>query len=239
MSNTEREFGRNESPYDARDWDLDEFMPKVLKFRAAQSKKWDFPLDALDQKETPHCVGFAMAHFGINLPTLTPFTKQDAHDFYYKCKIEEGEPKQENGTTIRSAAKVLKNCGIIDGYAFARNMTQIKWWLLNKGPVILGTLWTEDMMYPDKDFTLNTGGEFLGGHGFIGNEWREDNHIGIKNSWGPGWGKNGKAYISALAFQELFLYGGEALAAVELEDHKGRNPTCWSKFVNAINKLFN
>ena len=214
-----RTFGRNESPPDPRDFNLGDFMPKRLYFMVGQSRKWDYPSTPLDQGKTAHCVGFGMAHFGINLPTMTMYSKEDAHNFYYKCKEEEGEPGQENGAFIRSAAKVLQDMGAIEVYAFALTVSHIKWWLLNRGPLIVGTVWTEEMMKPDADNKLDTSGYFLGGHAYLINEWTEDNYIGIKNSWGPDWGTNGKAYISASAFEELFMYGGEALAAVELEDY--------------------
>lgn len=239
MTEILRKFGRIESPPDPRDFELDDFMPKRFRVGVGKGVKWDFPCTALDQKDTPHCVGFAMAHFGINLPTWTVYTKEDAHRLYYKCKEKDGEPGRENGTTLRSAAKVLQDIGAINAYAFARTVDQIKWWLRNRGPVIVGILWTEDMMRPDEDNVLNTGGFFVGGHGFIINEITEDDlFFGLKNSWGPNWGINGKAYISVKDFTELFMYGGEALAAVELENYRQERLTFLEKIIKALGAFF-
>ena len=222
----DRQFGRIPSPIDRRDWNLGNFIP--YKFCIQQEAKWDFPCVPLDQENTPHCVGYSMAHFGINLPTFTRYTKQDATDFYYKCKAVDGFPDAEDGTTIRSAGKVLQDVGAISHYAFAQNIDQIRWWLLNKGPLIVGTIWTEKMMIPDQDGILDITGFMLGGHAYLINEWRKDRYIGIKNSWGPGWGTNGKAYISVADFEKIFTYGGEALAAVELENyHTAKKKACW------------
>jgi hypothetical protein len=116
---------------------------------------------------------------------------------------------------VRSGAKVLMNEGRISAYAFARNLHDIKWWLLNRGPIIMGTIWTVDMFTPNADNIITIGGEVVGGHAYLINEWRSDNYIGILNSW-DGWGKNGKAYISADHLERLFTYQGEALTAIEL-----------------------
>ena len=228
----DRQFGRIPSPIDGRDWDLGDFIPH--KYSIRQEMKWDFPCIPLDQGVTNHCVGYAMAHFGINLPTFTRYTKEDASQFYYKCKIVDGFPEAEDGTTIRSAGTVLQEVGAINNYAFAKTTNQIKWWLLNKGPLIVGTLWTEKMMYPDQNGILDITGFVLGGHGYIINELTKDNYYGIKNSWGPNWGKNGKAYISVADFERIFSYGGEALAAVELENYKAQKDHWLTRLVNLI-----
>lgn len=214
-----RRFGRIPSPHDPRDYNIRNFIPKGAMLEPLASKKWDFPMEALDQGETTHCVGFSMADFGINYPTFTLYENEDGHEFYYKCKEVDGNPNSEEGSYIRSAAKVLKDIGAIEGYAFATKLEAIKWWLLNKGPIIAGTLWTEGMMEPDENNVIETTGEILGGHAYVLNEWREDDYIGIQNSWGPSWGDNGKAYIKAEEFIAIFPYEGEALAAVELEDY--------------------
>lgn len=229
-----RRFGRIPSSIDERDWQLEDFIPVKPLFRIGQEAKWDFPCTVLDQEETPHCVGFSMAHFGINLPTWTVYTKQEAHELYYKCKIVDGDPGAENGTTLRSAAKVLQDIGAINSYAFANDMDSIRWWLINRGPLIVGTIWSENMMTPDKDGKLDIGGFVLGGHAYLINEWRKDGYIGIKNSWGPNWGVGGKAYVSAEDFELLFLYGGEVLAAVENENYKVQRIGWFAQLIKRI-----
>lgn len=230
-----RQFGRIPSKIDKRDWLLDDFTPDVMMFGICDEREWLFPQEPLDQGDTPHCVGYSMAHFGINLPTYTKYTKEDAEKFYYDCKILDGEPKKENGTTVRNAAKVLQDVGAIEHYAFAKNIDQIKWWLLNKGPLVMGTIWTETMMKPNTDGTLLVGGYIVGGHAYIVNELRSDGYFGIQNSWGDDWGLIGKAYISEEDFEYLFSYGGEALAAVELEKYKAKKDG-W--FIRLIKKIF-
>jgi hypothetical protein len=238
----ERKFGRIPSSIDRRDYNLRDFIPERFAITPRKERKWEFPCVALDQEETSHCVGFSMAHFGINLPTFTKYTKKEAHELYYKCKVIDGDPKGENGTTIRSAARVLKDIGAIDSYAFAREIQSIKWWLLNKGPLIVGTIWTEGMMKPGPDLRLDISGFVLGGHAYIINGILDNGDFDIKNSWGPDWGDNGRAVISSKDFEALFSYGGEALAAVELENYRvSKDPwyvTLWKQFIEMLSVLF-
>jgi hypothetical protein len=226
-------LGRNKSDPDFDDYKLAAFIPKgTMALGTIGSKKWEFPAVPLNQSPSGHCVGFSMADWGICLPVHDEYTNQTGHDFYYKCKAVDGEPGQENGSCVRSAAKVLKDEGLIDGYAFAGSIEEIKWWIINRGPVIAGTVWTEDMFLPDMNNTVRPTGKIVGGHAYLLTEWREDNYIGIQNSWNDFWGIDGKAYISANDFKALFIYDGEAMAAVELE-----TPIRTNSFLNFIEML--
>jgi hypothetical protein len=231
-------LGRNKSVFDKNDYNLKDFIPRNAYFTTVSEKNWEFPVAPLNQEETPHCTGFSMANFGINYPTSTLYTDIDAHSFYYKCKEMDGEPNQENGSSIRTVAKVLKNTRRVSAYAFAPDMATIKWWLLNKGPLIVGTTWTSDMFIVKKDNTINIGDDIVGGHAYLLNEWRSDNYIGIQNSWGYDWGKNGKAYISASDFEKLFVYDGEALTAVELDSDTEVTTPHSCILIDIINNIF-
>lgn len=164
-----------------------------------------------------NCVGFSIANFGINAPVETHYTNDDGHKFYYDAKEFDGEPKQENGSTIRSAAKVMRKYGQIDNYAFAPDMETIRWWVLNKGPMVVGTIWTASMLKPDEDYVIKPDSNIVGGHAYVLNSYDESGYFGIQNSWGSEWGFNGKAYIHEDDFRKLFMRGGEAIAAVELD----------------------
>jgi hypothetical protein len=219
-------LGRNPSPFDERDYQLKNFLA-VKKLVTAGSKAWPFPSEPLNQGETPHCVGFAMANWGINLPIQDNFNNDNGHDFYYRCKVLDNEPNVENGTNVRSAAKVLKQSGLIGTYAFAGSTDEISYWLLNNGPVIVGTIWTEGMFKPDENNVIHPTGTVVGGHGYLINEKTNSDYYGIQNSWDDSWGIKGKAYISISDFAKMLRNGGEAIATMELEvpntlnDNKG------------------
>jgi hypothetical protein len=231
-------LGRIKSKPDFNDYKLGNFIPRgTMTIGNIGSKCWDFPSSPLYQGETGHCGGFSMADWGICSPTNTMYTNDNGHDFYYKCKIVDGEPGNEDGSCIRSAAKVLKSLKKIEAYAFASSVDEIKWWLLNKGPVIAGTLWTNDMFIPDFNNRIRPTGEPVGGHAYLLTEWTEDNYIGIQNSWDGYWGVNGKAYISATDFTSLFVYDGEAMTAVELENAGAAKTNSWINFIQMLIRI--
>lgn len=188
-----------------------------------------------------NCVGFSAASWGINSPTNTEFANADGHRFYYECKVVEGQPGEENGAYIRSIGKVLKANKHLEAYAFAPDINTIKYWLLYKGPIIAGTIWKEGMFTPDENNVIHPTGSSMGGHAYLLNEWRADDYIGIQNSWGESWGKNGKAYISKEDFEVIFAQGGEALAAVEIvkcpQEAEETEKKCW--LVEFFKKFFN
>ncbi len=220
-------LGRNPSAFDARDMALSAFMAKdYYNLPVPKSMKWDFLAEPLNQGETPHCVGFSGADWGICNPVQDNYTNQDGHNFYYKCKIIDGEPNQENGSSVRSIAKVLKSAGRMNAYAFAASVAELKYWLLTQGPVIMGTTWTNNMFTPDADNIVHATGDVAGGHAYLINEVTENNLYGIQNSWDGGWGINGKAYISEADLTLLLRNGGEAVTAVELPlENPSPNPS--------------
>jgi hypothetical protein len=234
-------LGRNRSKFDARDYSLSAFMPrKGANAFVAPDTRWEFALPTLNQGDTGHCVGFSMADWGICFPVQDAFTNANGHSFYYKCKIVDGEPEQENGSTVRSAATVLRQEGMIDAYAFASSVNEIKYWLVNKGPLIIGTDWTNDMFTPDSENVIHPTGDVAGGHAYLINEVKDDALFGIQNSWGNEWGIMGRAYIPISEFSVLFRYGGEALAAVEKVNGVPQPPKpngCFAAFLGMFRKI--
>ena len=222
-------LGRVKSPFDENDYNLRDFIPRMIS--TVTESNWQYPAESLDQKDTPHCVGFSIANFGINLPTFTPYKNADGDKFYYKCKEYDGQPGMENGSCSRSAAKTMVFYKMISAYAFALEMQTLKYWVLNKGPVIVGTIWTNDMFIPDEGNVIHPTGDNAGGHEYILNGFK-DGFYKIHNSWGDAWGLGGEALISELDFEKLFAYDGEALTAVELDPANpppiNENPGCFT-----------
>jgi hypothetical protein len=215
MNPKEFGLGRNESPIDRKDWKLADFMPPVLGDLNGETL-WAFNAMPLDKLDTGHCVGFGGANFGINDPIQDAYTEHDGHDFYYQAKQIDGQPRLENGSTVRSIAKVLKNIGRIDAYAFAANVDEVTYWLLHNGPVIAGTMWAEGMFKPDENNIIHISGNIAGGHCYLLNGKTADGYYRIHNSWGDRWGFHGEALISISDFNMLFQLSGEAMTAVEL-----------------------
>ena len=171
----------------------------------------------LDQGDTPHCVGFASAHWEGADPVEGAVTNSTGHDIYYLCKIKDGETGAEDGTYVRTAAAVLKSLSRLDAYYFADNITQIRDWLRTFGSVIMGTDWLEDMFYPDNDGYVNVSGSVAGGHSYIvlGDLTTEEAFL-CQNSWGSEWGIGGRFKVKWNDMAQLLAAQGEACGAAEL-----------------------
>jgi hypothetical protein len=170
----------------------------------------------LDQTDTPHCVGFGAAGFIGDKPVTSLVTNKTGHDIYYLCKKKEGEPGRENGSDVRSAAKVLKDMGRISVYGFAETIEEIVAWVRTNGPVQVGALWLNDMFNPDADGYVHPTGDIAGGHSWliVGHDGALNDFI-MQNSWGPGWANGGLFRMKVADFARLFARDGEALVTLE------------------------
>jgi hypothetical protein len=213
MSDHKYGLGRVVSKSDDRDYKLSAYIP--ARKTDVVMKVWDFPVQALDQKDKPHCGGFSMAHYGICLPMFSNYSNEDGDKFYYRCKEFDLQPGMENGTSIRSIANVGKNLGMWKTYAFATTMEEISYWLLNKGPIIFGTNWYNNMFLPDKNNIIHCTGDLAGGHAWVG-IGKDPEYIHGITTWGPTFADNGKFRIPIKEFEELFKKAGEGIAAVEI-----------------------
>jgi hypothetical protein len=169
----------------------------------------------LDQGNTPRCVGFTGADWENALPVDDHVTNAAGDDIYAACKIVDGEPGQQNGSTIRSLAKVLQQRGRLKAYAFAAAIDDVWAFVSKSGPVCWGIGWTDSMFTPDASGLVVPSGPDVGGHAII--QYGVDGDDGLLlNHWGTLWGTNGKFRMHKTDLAERLANGGEAMAAVEL-----------------------
>lgn len=177
---------------------------------------WPDPTQ-LDQGDTGHCVGFGWAQFGASDPFEDHYTDDDGHAIYYECKVIDGEPRQENGSDVRSGAKAMLNRNRLAAYAFAKSTDEITGWLRAHGPVVVGTDWHTDMFTPDPSGRVGIGGQIEGGHCYlIAGVDAAGQVYQCQNSWGTGWGMYGRFSITVDAFAQLLAAQGDACVAAEL-----------------------
>ena len=172
----------------------------------------------LDQGQTNHCVGFGWAGWSVAEPYQNvTYGDTAAHDIYYEIKVIEGEPGQENGAWVRSGAKAMQARKRLGAYAFADTIEEIQTYLHTKGPVVVGTDWTDDMFAPDAAGYVKPTGAVAGGHCYLlmGELLGEDAFL-FQNSWGAGWGQNGRFKMKTADFAQVFANQGEAVASLEL-----------------------
>ena len=177
---------------------------------------WELKIQ-LDQGQTGHCVGFGWAGWVDAMPVEGTYQNADGHALYYECKVIDGEPLAENGSTVRSGALALRNRGRLAAFAFATSTAEIDAWINSQGSVVVGTSWTNDMFNPDANGFVKPTGAVAGGHCYLMLEKvdSQDAYV-FQNSWGAGWGQNGRFRMKRSDFAGLLADQGEACCAAEL-----------------------
>lgn len=177
---------------------------------------WELTVQ-LDQGQTNHCVGFGWSGWVDAAPVEGTYQNADAHALYYECKVIDGAPHAENGSTVRSGALAVRARGRLAAFAFARTTQEIDSWIDRQGSVVVGTTWTNDMFHPDADGYVRPTGGVAGGHCYVMLDRLADEDAYLfQNSWGVSWGLTGRFKIKRADFDGLLHDQGEACCAAEL-----------------------
>jgi len=213
----ERILNRKPMPYDHRDFRMADFITPAMRKQAAQMTSSDWS-DArvLDQGQTPHCVGFAWAGFGVSVPLPLDWQNDMGDKIYYAAKILDKEPNQEDGSNTRSGVQAFTQFSGLTSYAFASSLDDVVTWLLVNGPVVGGTNWYDSMMSPDTNGLVHIQGNIAGGH-----EWMLSGvdtimkQFKCTNSWGTSWGVKGQFFLTYDDYQRLLNEQGDACTAIK------------------------
>lgn len=208
-------FGRKFYPNPATDYYP---MSAYLNpFGKPDTKIWT-PGPILNQGVEGSCVGHAFAgllyatpHVFVSPPAPT------AHQIYYEAqKIDPWRDHPHEGTTVEAAARILHGLGYLEQYVWARNGYEIAQWIVQHGPVVLGTMWFDSMNEPNELGFIKMIGEPVGGHAYLayGFDTNLDAFL-CRNSWGAAFGQNGDFYVRFSDMDILLRNFGEACAAVE------------------------
>lgn len=205
MNRTKRSYGRDFAP-DPRDY----AMAPVAT--ACRRRRWRDNQWSGDQGETPHCVGFAWAHWLASSP-VSQFLNPDG--IYELAQfLDEWEGEDYDGTSVRAGAKVLTRLGHVAEYRFTVDEAVLRGNVLDVGPVVIGVNWYAGMETPDRDGLVHPTGRLRGGHALLVVGYLPGFYT-LKNSWGLGWGLGGHAWIADERMQQLLNEDGEACLAVE------------------------
>lgn len=191
----------------------------LRKTSSLQYKYWDSTQWWGDQGQTSMCVGYSWAHWIEDGPVthdgLAPIVPPET--IYKEAqKIDEWAGEDYDGTSVRAGAKYLMDRGVISSYLWTWDINTMIDAVLSKGPVVVGSLWTYDMFFPDESGNIKFGGDVAGGHAYLINGVSKiKDRFRIKNSWGRNWGVDGHAYISIGDMEKLIKEDGEVCLAIE------------------------
>lgn len=222
MYDPQRKLGRllAPDPNDRR------FMLSPPRREAAniESRYW-YHQGVLDQGDSSACVGYSTRQW-LNAGPVRNLGGPSAMEIYRLGQDSDEWPGAEPayyGTSVRAGFKVLKSLGFVESYRWAYDLDTVVDHVLTVSPVVLGTVFYEDMFDVDKHGFMHVGGRSVGGHAYLLKGLSRtrkcpDGSIGagrILNSWGTGWGQNGLAWISFKDLAALIADQGEACAAIE------------------------
>jgi hypothetical protein len=180
----------------------------------------------LNQGSTSQCVGYSSHKFLYAGPVTNRISIPNPQLLYNEArKVDEWAGEDYEGTSVRAVCKVLQRIGYIGEYNWAYDVPTCVNWLLNNGPMIFGTIWANDMFYPDKRGFIRVTGDVNGGHAYLikgvnTTKLCSDGSRGafrIFNSWGRNWGDIGRAWLSFTDARILLRENGEAVCAREIK----------------------
>lgn len=173
---------------------------------------------AIDQGYTSACTGFdSWGRLASYLKdTVSPF------DLYHGAQtMDEWEGEDYEGSSVLGAAKFCKASGYINEYRWCFGIDDVLNALSYVGPVGLGTTWYESMFNaPNSDptrktpeaLTVNVDSGVAGGHAYDCHGILPGRELVVcTNSWGPGWGDEGRFYLTFSDLDKLLQDDGEAV----------------------------
>lgn len=192
-------------------------MPPRRLSEAPRARYWHAD-GVLDQGFTAECIGYAGHKYLTAGPTRNVSFPLTPTQLYKLSQQNDEWPGDDyEGTSVRGLFKTLNKLGFVSGYSWTWDVETMMAHVLTVGPVVVGTKWFDAMVYPSMQGVIHPVGRDLGGHAYLiigGN--RDKGLCRVLNSWGPGWGQNGRAWISFEDMQTLLLDSGECCTATEI-----------------------
>lgn len=194
--------------------------------RATQSRTvlWPHRAPILDQHDLGACTGNALAQV-LNTSAFAKsrggrgfLTEDDARRLYSVATTLDDQhgqwPPTDSGSSGLAVAKAGVELGYLTSYTHAFGFQHFAEAIVLQ-PVIVGTTWLDGMFSPDSRGYLHPTGNAAGGHEYaiLGFNQR-GRYVTILNSWGPGWGRNGRARITFDDFAALLADQGDVTVPI-------------------------
>jgi len=120
-------------------------------------------------------------------------------------------PPEDEGSSAIGLMKYWQELEIIKGYDWTFDFEQFLA-ALQRQPVLVGMWWYEGLGEPDENGLVHLAGDQIGGHEMLANAvlWH-DRLIGWEQSWGEGFGFDGKLYTTWEDTEQMILNEGDVV----------------------------
>lgn len=199
------------------DYPISQFLDPTKPLKTKTHRRYIPPLD---QGNLGSCTGNACAGMLASSPLHTTLkkgikiTEDVAVALYSKATMLDPfpgtYPPKDTGSSTLGVLKAAQSMGYITSYYWGFGVGDMRLTVDQIGPVIVGTNWYEGMDNPDGEGHIHTTGQVRGGHEYeiIGIDVLRQAFL-MENSWGAGWGRAGRAFISWHDMDKLLSEGGE------------------------------
>lgn len=195
---------------------------RVARFKRVWTTRKAGPLD---QDNTGHCVGFSCAGGLASKPQSYEVDNDTGHKIFWAAQsIDQSEGRiYDDGATMLAGLKACQRANYFTKYGWNFGIDDTINWIVRRGPALLAINWYESMFWP-VDGLISVGGPLAGGHAILANGfWPKHPTFGdvlvLTNSWGKGWGINGRGYLPVESLDKLLKEDGESAAPTELPVH--------------------
>ena len=196
----------------------------LVSGKSPRAYTWRCPV-RLDQGAEGSCVGHGVTHELAARPSeVLGMTHSFASEAIYweAQKIDPwpggeypGASPRYAGTSVLAGIKVAQRLGYFDSYRWVFSLHDLILGVGYNGPAVMGTVWYEGMSAPGSSGMIRPTGQVMGGHCYLIDQVvPKKNVFGGLNSWGVGWGVNGRFYISFDDMDRLLHEDGEAVFPV-------------------------
>lgn len=175
-----------------------------------------------DQGDSPSCTIHAFTGLARTTPNSKNFALKDrallGDETKLRAAYEESKDfdpwpgREYDGTSSDASYQWARNKGIISSWKWLKGEDEVREWLKWFGPCSFGTLWLDNMFTPKSNFFLDVSGAEAGGHEYeIAYYSQRRDAYRVVNSWGYGWGDNGRAWLAATDARGLLDRDGDAV----------------------------
>lgn len=194
-------------------------VERTARFKRVWTTRKEGPLD---QGSEGACVGFSCAGELAAKPAAYPVTDETALKIYAAARQIDMDAGREydSGATVIAGLQACRRANYFSKFVWCFGIDDTINWIVRKGPVILGINWYDAMYEPSVGGLLEIGGPIVGGHAIMANGyWPAHPVFGdvlvLTNSWGKGWGINGRAYLPVESAARLLKEDGEVAAPTD------------------------